>query len=148
MHVEVDQSVKLENTAKATVIALANGKTHIIVIPASVKVVCIERLRSRGIESFRQITMLFATSLYLLLKEHMGELQQIVVDVEYQGHTEFIKSHLMNLFRRDGLIVRSDQIVFAHVGKESPAHKTAILVTRRKRRPDRIISEEEILQEL
>lgn len=92
--------------------------------------------------------MLFATVLYLLLKEHVRDLQRIMIDVEYQGHVEFIKSHLMNLFRRHGFTVKSEQIVFARVGKESPAHKAAILVTRGKQRPDHIISEREILQEL
>ena len=44
--------------------------------------------------------------------------------------------------------INPDIIQFDLVGKRSPAHKIAIETFRGKRKPDRIISEAEILREI
>ena len=48
MHVEVDQSGKIEDTATDTVLAFSNEADFAILIPAKVKRVCLRRLRNRG----------------------------------------------------------------------------------------------------
>lgn len=148
MHVEVDQSVKMEYTRQATVLALANGKTYTIQISATTKQACIHHLRERGIKPPQMQVRLFATALYFLLKDHIAGLQSVTIDIEYQGHNEQIKTHLMNLLRRAGTIVSGVQIIFRLVGKQSPAHKASIEVTRRKKQPDQVIGLADMLDEL
>jgi len=51
MILEVDQSIKIEQTNTDTVLALANGETLVLVVPAAVKRECLMLLRRRGYQS-------------------------------------------------------------------------------------------------
>jgi hypothetical protein len=44
---EVDQSIKMNDLARDTVLAIADGITYAIVIPAAVKRAVMQRLRAR-----------------------------------------------------------------------------------------------------
>jgi hypothetical protein len=46
MAIQVDQSIKIEQTNQDTVLALANDEDFAVIIPASVKREALERLRS------------------------------------------------------------------------------------------------------
>ena len=48
MRVEVDQSGKIGDTKVATVLAFSNEEHFTILIPATVKRACLQRLRKRG----------------------------------------------------------------------------------------------------
>ncbi len=143
--VDVDQSGKVGFTGEDTVLAFANGMQFSILIPATVLRECLRVLRARGYSGTTLYTQLFATGLFFLLRDAIGQLARVVIDVEYPGQDNMIKVYVVNLLRRDGKQVEADQIQFAHIGKKSPAHELAIDTLRRRRKPDRVVTLEEIV---
>ena len=91
---------------------------------------------------------LFSTLLYLLLYDHLERLALVTVDPEYPGHERDIKDWVLTLCRRRGLKVFADQVTFRRVGKKSPAHYLAYGVFKGRRKPDRMITTQDILAEL
>jgi len=146
--VEVDQSGKIEDTRVATVVAFSNGIHRAVLIPAQVKRECITALRASGKATPTVIAHIFAAALYLLLKDHIQDIALAVIDVEYVGHGQEIKQHLLNLLRRGGHPVTADQISLQHIGKKSPAHLLAIDTLRGRRLPDWRVTLEELLTEV
>ncbi|GAB4462602.1 MAG: hypothetical protein Kow00120_29380 [Anaerolineae bacterium] len=150
MHtVEVDQSGRVDETNRATVLALADGMAYSVAISAGDKRECIQALRGRrwGKDPTTLYVLLFATLLYLLLREHAGKLDRVIIDTEYPGHEAIIKGHVLNLFQRSG--VRVDPMIFSfqQVGKKSPAHALGARVFRGKAAPDRRLTAAEVLAE-
>lgn len=146
-HVEVDQSGRIEYTRHDTVLAFSNGISYSILIPRAVKRNCINELRRRGLSGTTFYIRLFATALFLLLKDYIGDLERITIDTEFPGREPQIKEHLINLLRRSGYPVEAHQIEFRSVGKQSPAHKLALATFRGNREPDLRIGEEDLLKE-
>ena len=91
--------------------------------------------------------LVFATLLFLLLKDHISRLESVIVDVEYHGHDRSIKEHFLNLCRRHRIKVPSSFSAFTLVGKKSPAHDLAIQVFRGKTKADKEINASEVLGE-
>lgn len=146
--VEVDQSGrKVERTDKETILAFANGNDRAILIPPDVKREAIQELRRRRKAGSLKY-LLFATALYLLLKDDIEHIDQVTIDIEYRGYESQIKEHLLNLLRRARKRVESYQIHFDRITKKSPAHKVAIQTFRGQRNPDHIVTREELLREL
>jgi hypothetical protein len=112
MHIEIDQSIKVEYTGQATVLAFANGKTYTILISAQVKRRCLELLQQRHVGAPRRQIRLFTAALFLLLKDHLHLISVITIDREYVGHDALIKDYLLNRFRRAGYQIEADQIQF------------------------------------
>ncbi len=142
-------SGRIEETNRPTVIAVANDISSTILISAREKRLLLKELKKRrpGRSAKLHHVLVFSTLVFYLIREHLGEFQQITIDLEYQGHEASIKEHVLNLCYRYGLKVKGE-IVFLQVGKKSPAHEKAIAVYRGKARADRIITAREILREL
>ncbi len=147
MHIEVDQSGKIGDTRVPTVLAFSNSENCAILIPASVKRACIQRLRKRGKSGTTLYLQLFATGLYLLLKGYIQFLQQVTIDIEYPGHSAKIKEHFLNLLHRSDIIGIDDKIVFQFIGKKSKAHEKAIRVFNGVIEPDKTIGYQDIMAE-
>ena len=149
MQVEADQSGRIDQTDRATVLAMANGMQYSIRIPAPVKRECLQILRRRrsGKDPRSLYVLIFATVLYLLLKEHISQLGKVIVDTELPGHEAKIKEHALNLFRRSGIPVDPEAIIFQRIGKKSPAHKLAWRVYNGLADPDQTLGVEDILAE-
>jgi len=145
--VEVDQSGKIEDTATDTVLAFSDGESFAILIPARVKRRCLRELRRRGRRGKSIYWLLFATGLFLLLKDHVQKFSLVIIDVEYTGHGPTVKGHLLNLLRRAGLPADPYLIQFRRVGRRSPAHDRAYHTHRGDVKPDRVVGAEEILRE-
>ncbi len=150
MRAEVDQSGKVEKSQQDTVLAVANGIRFTIRISAREKRKVEQTLmRQKPYLTKRLIHVyVFSVLLYLLLRDRITHLDQVIIDPEYQGHEPIIKDRLMTWCRRRGIRVYADQIAFQHVGKKSPAHKAGVAVFRGEIKPDREISAEEVLAEL
>lgn len=139
---QIDQSGKIENTAKTTYIALANGKTLIIRVSSVEKRKLIKTIRELRRPHKTYIYQIFAALVFILLKEE--KIQQVVIDTEYPGHQASIKEVLVQLFQR----FRKDmpEINFGFVGKKSNAHIAANEAYRKKRQIDITIKAEDILK--
>ena len=85
MHIEVDQSGKIEQTHKDTVLAFSNEISYAVLIPARVKREAINLLRITGKRGKSLYISLFAVALYQLLKGHLDRVDLIAIDMEYEG---------------------------------------------------------------
>lgn len=129
MRVEIDQSGKLEDTNRLTVIALSTGKTIGI----------IAREKQALQKYFRQINKrrqyiykTFAILVFLIIKS--GEkLDEIVIDREYPGQEPLIKSYLLELLRSVDYPIHKRSIIFRSIGKKSMAHALAYKAFQNKR---------------
>src|SRR6266540_2578685 len=103
--VEVDQSGKVEDTAKDTVIAFAYGEQYSVMIPAAVKRQLLVHLRERGIGEKEFTIRVFAVGLYFLLKDKLPNLTRVYIDTEYTGREADIKRYLTNTLLRAGYTI-------------------------------------------
>jgi len=142
---EVDQSIKMDDLARDTVLAIANGISYAIVIPANVKRAVMQRLRAKGKSHAAVAIYAFAIGLYFLLRNVIRQVDQITIDVEYTGREAEIKNTLVAYLRRDVPHFDPTRILFRHVGKRSPAHHLAIEIVRHRQTANKRISEVEFL---
>ncbi|MBI3942293.1 MAG: hypothetical protein HY326_04710 [Chloroflexi bacterium] len=146
MHViEVNQSIKIEQSG-ATILAFSNGISHAILIPQSVKQKALAVLKERGKTKDTARNLLFCACLYLLLKDHLEQIEEVVIDEEYTGNDRSIRSFLLEYIKRDGRYIEPERIVFARIGKGSPADKKARMVRSGKDQEYRVVTLEELLE--
>ena len=140
MRFEIDQSGKIEDTAKLTIVAFANGKAKSLKISAVQKRKVVLTLREFSLgKTF--IFRIFAGLIFLLIKDEKAP--EIVIDREYPGHEATIKELLLQLFRKNSL--PAPVVHFACIGKQSEAHRIAVETFRGKRKPDLIVEAREVL---
>lgn len=119
MPIEVDQSGKIENTNKPTVIGFSNGKAKTIIILAIEKQKLQRRFRKNDKPNIF-VYKVFAILITLLLKnEH---LDQIIIDTEYIGQEALIKNYLLDLLRKNRKNIDKRDVCFKQIGKKSKAH--------------------------
>ena len=145
MRLEVDQSTKIEQTSRGTVLALSNDEQFSIVIPARVKREALVCLRRRGWYGRRAILACFSAGLFLLLRQSRVQIDLIVIDQEYEGHERDIRGMLLRHLRSAGMEVPAERIAFGQVGKHSGAHRLAWAVHRGKYAPDYTVTLDEFL---
>ncbi len=145
MPLEVDQSTKIEQTSRGTVLTLSNDQRFSIVIPACVKREALVFLRQRGWYGRRAILACFAAGLFLLLRQSRAEFDLIVIDQEYEGHERDIRGMLLRHLHSAGMEIPAERIAFGRVGKHSGAHRLAWAVHRGKRAPDYTVTLNEFL---
>ena len=147
---EVDQSGKIGDTQGPTVLAFSNDENYAILIPASTKRDCIRELRRCGKTGATLYLGLFAVGLYLLLKDHIQTLAQVIIDVEYPGHDATIKENLLALLERGGKKIEANKIRFGQIhrgGRMPGAHNKAYYTLRGTIKPDKVITLAELLSE-
>ncbi len=119
MRIEIDQSGKLEDTHKPTVVGFSNSTSKTVIILATEKQKLQKFFRNIGKPNvYRYKT--FAIMIFLLL-EHK-HLSQIIIDTEYVGQEAVIKNYLLELFRKTRKNLLKNVIIFKQIGKKSQAH--------------------------
>lgn len=137
MKVEIDQSGKIEDTAKPTVLAFSNSKQSAIKISARTKRQIQEIFRRRGqIRLF--IYRTFAALIFLLIRDYLSSIHHVVIDTEYPGHEKLIKDILLEFLRRNKL--KEPQILFKRIGSKPKVHYAAYDVFSGKKKPNKSIS--------
>ncbi len=143
MRVEIDQSGKIEDTSKNTVLAFSNKIWSAIVIPAKVKRQIQEIFRRRGqprIFVFRT----FAAGVVLLIKNYQKQITDVQIDTEYSGHEVVIKDIIMQMLREQN--ISEPNIYFGRIGKKSMAHHRAYAVALGKLEPEREVGLDDLLE--
>lgn len=143
MNIEVDQSNKVEQTEKDTVLALANGINFALLVKSKSKKSIQEEFRLRG-EPRNFIIFTFSLLLVILLKK-AKPVGVVTVDLEYADKERIIRERLTQYSRQLGFEYDWSLIAFKRVGKSSPAHKLAGKVSAGKQRPSFVVSEEKLL---
>ena len=83
---------------------------------------------------------LFCISVYYCIKNLIYDSGLIVIDDEYKGNEDVIKSLLLNCIRETYKEFEAKRITFGKIGKSSNAHTIAIEVFRKHRRADKVLS--------
>ncbi|HCA67003.1 MAG: hypothetical protein UW39_C0005G0033 [Parcubacteria group bacterium GW2011_GWC2_44_17] len=144
MRIEIDQSGKIEDTARNTVIAFSNTDRKSICISSADKRTLQKIFRQKGKHKVF-VYQLFALLIFLLIKSGLRGYDSIIIDVEYEGKESLIKSFLVRYCSCNNAHFDKTIVQFRRIGKGSPAHAYALDVLRRKRAPDTTATIEEIL---
>lgn len=142
MKYEVDQSGKVEDTAKHTVIAYSNSEEKAIVIPKKVKRQIQEVFRSSGMIRL-YIYYVFAIGIYYLIKD-FKKAQLITIDLEYQGKDKIIDEIIDKFLKSYDR--PAHQIHFKRIGSHPRVHYAAKNVFDKKKKAQYIVSLEDILK--
>lgn len=144
MHIKIDQSGKIEDTRQDTVVAFSNRKS---------KSILIDRREKRKLKQFfrKENTphlfpfKTFAVLLFLLIKDNLADIEEIIIDIEYSGQDALIKTLLMQEIYKIYPAFDKDRISFRRIGRKANAHQKAIDTFRRKRKPDLIVKADDII---
>ncbi len=142
MTYEIDQSGKVEDTNKLTVVAYANGKIKSVKIGSVEKRKLLAAMRTLDYPKHNYVYKIFAALIYFLLEDE--RVDAVVIDYEYTGHEESvigILRYLLNKNKRNIPTIR-----FGFVGKSSPAHKAAVEVFRGNKEADLVVGAKEVLR--
>lgn len=135
MIVEIDQSGKVEDTGRDTVIAFSNGKSRSIRISARDKRKVQVFFRSIG-KSQVFVYRTFAVLVWLLIKNDLVKIHDVIIDTEYPGQDSVIKNYLLGHIRTYYPNFSSKDISFMLVGKRSRAHVVAYSTYTKRRKAD------------
>ena len=125
MRVEIDQSGKIEDTSRQTVLSYSNSKSKtLIILPKDKKL--IQKLFRKAGRPTMYVYRTFAVMIYLLIKDDLKQIDQIIIDKEYQGYDKLIKQFILELCQKFNNKIEPDIIHFKEIGKKSNAHKIAI----------------------
>jgi len=141
MIIEIDQSGKIEDTNKLTVIAFTEGKIKSLKISAREKQKLVKAMRIIDYPKKSFIYKIFAGLVFLLLKDE--KMEEVVIDSEYPGKEATIKNIIIQLFQKAKR--KTPEINFDFISKQSNAHKVALEVFRGKRKADLIINSKQVL---
>ena len=134
MKIEIDQSGRIEETNRDTILAAANEKYQFSVkISGRTKRRLLEEFRQKGKPKIYTIRT-FAAGLFYLIINYPKTPEQIIIDVEYEGKNSLIKDIIGE---KDKKLI--DKISFRRIGRNSPAHILAINVFRGKKKPDKTV---------
>jgi len=132
MRIEIDQSGKVEDTSRKTVVALTNSKKFTVLINTKEKRKLQEKFRLIGQPKIF-VYYVFATLLYLVIKYSENLKNKICVDIEYTGQTKIIEKILFDLAQETLLID------WVNVGKQSRSHDLGYKVFVGKLKADKVI---------
>lgn len=134
MRVEIDQSIKIEQTHKDTVIGIANSKRVSATVPRRIKRKLKDEFRGAGRRRLFAYRTFIAGVVLALEHARLRNLSDVIIDIEYPGQERRLKSIFLEMWSR-----RHDtmpDIQFKGIGKKSPAHEVCYLVTTGERRAD------------
>ena len=142
MGLQIDQSGKIEDTAKDTVIAYSNGNQYSIVIPRKVKRQVQEFFRQVGLPQLF-IYRLFSIGVYFVIRD-LKIITKIEIDTEFQGKDLIIKEMILDLLfekNRPG-----HDLSFTRIGNKPKVHYVANDVLNKKRKAGKVLTYEEIFK--
>lgn len=138
MRYEVDQSGRVEETNRDTVIGIASQKaSYTCRVSAEVKRGLQESFRHRGRPKVFPIVS-FAISVALTVQKSGLDVTHLTVDREYPGHEDLI-SGIIGEILGGGVLVN-----FSQIGKNSPAHEASYFTYIGEEREDCRLTFEEI----
>lgn len=144
---EVDSAGRLDDVSMATVLTISAGLSHSISIPADEKASMLDFLGEKfpSWSITRRRVYFHTLLLYVLLREQIMKLDNVVIDPEYRGYEPLIKGSLLTMLRESGLPVRRAQISFDSIGRNSPARQMARRVRAGSADPDLILSARQLM---
>lgn len=145
MRIEIDQSGKIEETHRDTVLAMANGVTETVRITARTKRRLQEAYRRAG-RPRDYIVGVFSAALYLLVKRYVKVMHEIVIDTEYPGHEQLIIAILESKLGEERTNFLP-LILFRSIGKRSNAHISALTTFKKPSKASAVLNYEAIIKQ-
>lgn len=124
MKVEVDQSIKIEQTNKATAIGLSNTVKVSVGISGKEKKLIQKYFRDNN-QPRLFVVLTFSALVAYAIKEAGGLDSEITIDREYPGYDEFIKERVVAYLDKLKVKLHPDLLSVGLVGKESGSHSLA-----------------------
>lgn len=142
MEVEVDQSIKIEQTSRDTFIGLSNNNVFVVRVRNKVKRKLQREFRSRGKPRLFVYRTFIAAIVLALKHAKFRNLSRVVIDVEYVGQNQFLKEIFWEMWIK---VSRTDfDVHFREIGKRSLAHEACFSAMKRRRKPDKELTYSEI----
>ena len=142
MTCQIDQSGKIEQTNKNTVLAMSNKKQYSIVIPRKIKRQLQEIYRRKGLTRFF-IYQIFSLGIYFLL-EPIKQTTKIIIDPEYPGKNKIITSFIKAFLETNKKPIH--ELHFKRIGNQPRVHYAAHDVFTGKKKANKILTLKEILE--
>lgn len=142
MKIEINQSIKIEQTNKDTIIGLANKETFTILIPRKIKRKLQEEFRKQGRPKLFVYRTFVAGAVLAFKYARSEQPSKIVIDEEYYGKDKMLKSMFLEMWSR--FFTELPEISFEKIGKKSKVHEICYLTMKGKYKPNKVISFEEI----
>lgn len=120
MKIEIDQSGKLEDTHKPTVVGFSNKVNKTVIISSIEKQKLQKYFRKIG-KSRQYIYRTFAILIYYLIKDK-NKISQIIIDQEYPGQEALIKGFLLEYLDISKIKIDKKSIYFDEIGKSAKIH--------------------------
>ena len=141
MHIEIDQSGKIEQTDMDTIVAFRNSEQYSVLLKKKIKVDILNRYRNK----FKDVHYrLFAILVFYCIKNYLHKIQLIVIDIEYERRDIDIKKHLIRFIWKEYSNFDKKLIKFSRIGKDSRAHRLAYQTLIGKLAPNKIITKNEV----
>ena len=140
MKIEVNQSNKIEQTSKDTIIGLANEKSFTILINRKIKRKLQEGFRRQGkprLFSYRT----FVGGIILAFKYAKIKPSEVVIDEEYPGKEKMLHSMFLEMWGR--IFGKAPEVSFERIGKKSKVHGVCYKAMK-SGKADKVISFEEL----
>lgn len=136
----IDQSGKVEDSSKLTVVAMVDGKIKSLLINSREKRKVLRIMREIEFPGRVFVYKIFAGLVFLLVKKE--RVNELFIDDEYPGHGPLIKDIIIKLF--EGHKLKVPHINFGLIGKNNEAHKVALETFRGKRDADVIVNAKDV----
>ncbi|MBI4092037.1 MAG: hypothetical protein HY427_02425 [Candidatus Levybacteria bacterium] len=141
---QIDQSGKIEQTDKDTVLCLANEEEwDAILIKAKTKRQLQEIFRLNK-QPRNYVLFVFCAGLAVLIKRNLDK-DTITIDREYFGKEAVIKEILLGMIKENK---RRPEILFGNIGRRVQAHLKGYKIYIRKIQAKKTISRVELLKEI
>lgn len=143
MQIEVDTGSRLDQSGDTT-FAFSDDIQKVILLKQTIRDECLKELEGRKLSKELRI---FSACIYLLIKDCLDCLDEIKIDKEYPGHEGEIKRYLANIIKTHHSHTRfkEEYIRMASIGKRGSAHKVAWRSLRKKRKIDKVLNTQDIL---
>lgn len=142
----MDSSGIWGDLSKPTVFAFSNTISCVLWLDPAVKKACIEEIRRRkGRTDVNDYLRLYSISIFLLLRDHLPQLSEIILDLEYPKKMGMVRSILIEFIRATNPQLTRIPIRIRRIGKTSRAHAKAHAAYRGEHAPDRRAQVHELL---
>ena len=137
--VEVDQSVRIEDLTKDTIVGIANNQVSFtVVVPRRTKRVLRELFRVQG-RTKKFARYVFAAAVGEGIKHAPFQSSDVIVDIEYPGY----EREILQIIKQ---IHPSIEVYFTAIGKKSHAHFAAYGVYIKKRNTDLCVDTRKMIE--
>jgi len=142
MRIEINQSIKIEQTNKDTIIGLSNKTTFTILINMRTKRKLQEEFRKQGKPRLFVYRTFIAGVILAFRYAKIKNLFKIVIDEEYYGKDKMLKSMFLEMWSR--FFREIPEVSFEKIGKKSKVHNVCYLVMKGRNKADKVIGFEEL----